>query len=209
MTVLPPLRALFDTTVLWGAFHSPAGPNAKLLDLAAQRAPMLDGFITDAVGAEFWWRATQQGVKGTGQGAARTYTEAELEPFLAAYEPLFEPEALEQAPLSRSLGRYAALVGRPLGEALHDHRQGPRRAARRRHHPGPTELRDGRHRRPARDLQLDRQRRPSALLQRRKDLELSPHRLAAGTHRGRPRRRARPAGHHHAIHTSRPPAALA
>ena len=119
MTVVPPLRVLFDTTVLWGAFHSPAGPNAKLLDLAAQRAPVLDGFITDAVGAEFWWRATQQGVKAPGQPVARTYTEAELEPFLATYAPLFEPQALEHAPLSRSLGRYAGLVGLPLGEALH------------------------------------------------------------------------------------------
>lgn len=83
MTIAP-LRVLFDTTVLWGAFHSPAGPNSKLLDLAAQRVPVLDGFITDAVGAEFWWRATQQGVKCAGQTVPRTYTEAELEPFLAA-----------------------------------------------------------------------------------------------------------------------------
>jgi len=30
-------RVCFDTTVLWGAFHSPAGPNFKLLELAAQR----------------------------------------------------------------------------------------------------------------------------------------------------------------------------
>ena len=32
---------------------------------------------------------------------------------------LFEPETVAQAPLGRSLGRYAALVGRPLGEVLH------------------------------------------------------------------------------------------
>jgi hypothetical protein len=117
--MVTPLRVLFDTTVLWGAFHSPNGPNAKLLDLAAQRAPVLDGFITDAVGAEFWWRATQQGVKGAGQRVPRTYSEQELAPFLEAYEPLFQPAALSQAPLSRSLGRYASLVGRPLGEVLH------------------------------------------------------------------------------------------
>lgn len=34
--------------------------------LAAQRTPVFDGFITDVIGAEFWWRATQQGVKGPG-----------------------------------------------------------------------------------------------------------------------------------------------
>jgi hypothetical protein len=119
VTGVPAPRVLFDTTVLWGAFHSPTGPNAKLLDLAAQRAPVLDGFITDAVGAEFWWRATQQGVTGPGIPQPRTYTEQELGPFLEAYEPLFEPQALAQAPLSRSLGRYVGLVGLPLGEVLH------------------------------------------------------------------------------------------
>lgn len=70
----PALRVAFDTTVLWGAFFG-SGPNFRLLALAAQRTPVLDGFIT--------------------------------------------PEALHQAPLSRSLGRYAGLVGRPLGELLH------------------------------------------------------------------------------------------
>lgn len=88
--MIAPRRVLFDTTVLRGAFHSPNGPNAKLLDLAAQRAPVLDGFLKQ-----------------------------ELAPFLEAYEPLFEPEAMSPAPLSRSLGRYAGLVGRPLGEVLH------------------------------------------------------------------------------------------
>jgi hypothetical protein len=111
-------RTLFDTTVLWGAFHVPTGPNAKLLDLAAQRSPVLDAFITDAVGAEFWWRATQQGVKGPGQRVPRTYSEEELAPFLQAYGVLFEPGNVAQAPLGRSLGRYAALVGLPLGEVL-------------------------------------------------------------------------------------------
>lgn len=105
--------------MLWGAFHRPAGPNARLLDLAAQRAPILDGFITDAVGAEFWWRATQQGVRGSATRTPRTYTQEELAPFLEAYESLFEPEALAQAPLGRSLGRYAGLVGLPLGQVLH------------------------------------------------------------------------------------------
>lgn len=119
MTVPPAQRVLFDTTVLWGAFHSPYGPNAKLLDLAVQRSPVLDGFITDAIGAEFWWRATQQGITGSGARRSRTYTEQELRPFLKAYEPLFEPGVLAQAPLSRSLGRYAGLVGLPLGEVLY------------------------------------------------------------------------------------------
>jgi hypothetical protein len=116
---IPVRRTLFDTTVLWGAFHVPTGPNAKLLDLAAQRSPVLDGFITDAVGAEFWWRATQQGVKGPGQPVARTYTQAELEPFFEAYGVLFEPDSVAQAPLGRSLGRYSGLVGLSLGEVLH------------------------------------------------------------------------------------------
>jgi hypothetical protein len=80
---------------------------------------VLDGFITDVVGAEFWWRATQQGVKGPGQSVARTYTEQELEPFLKAFEVLFEPSAMQRAPLSRALGQYASLVGLPLGEFLH------------------------------------------------------------------------------------------
>jgi hypothetical protein len=113
-----PVRVLFDTTVLWGAFHGPTGPNFTLLALAAQRLPMLDGFITDAVGAEFWWRATQQGIKMPGLRSTRTYTEAELTPFLEAFAVLFEPEDMARAPMSRTLGRYAAMVGMPLGEAL-------------------------------------------------------------------------------------------
>jgi hypothetical protein len=72
--------------VLWGAFHRPAGPNFALLALAAQRTPVLDGFITDVVGAEFWWRATQQGIKGPGRRVPRTYSEQELEPFLEAFK---------------------------------------------------------------------------------------------------------------------------
>lgn len=114
-----PERICFDTTVLWGAFHHPAGPNFRLLELAAQRAPVLDGFITDAVAAEFWWRATQQGVKGPGSPVARTYTEDELAPFFQAFEVLFEPETMPRAPLGRTLGRYAGLVGLSLGEVLY------------------------------------------------------------------------------------------
>jgi hypothetical protein len=49
----------------------------------------------------------------------RTYSENELAPFFDAYGVLFEPGSVAQAPLSRSLGRYAALVGLPLGEVLH------------------------------------------------------------------------------------------
>jgi len=116
---LEPKRACFDTTVLWGAFHSPGGPNFKLLELAAQRVPVLDGFITDAVGAEFWWRATQQGVKGPRDSVARTYTAEELAPFFDAFDVLLEPDTMPRAPLGRTLGRYAGLVGLSLGEVLY------------------------------------------------------------------------------------------
>lgn len=114
-----PKRVCFDTTVLWGAFFGLGGPNFKLLQLAAQRTPLLDGFVTDAIAAEFWWRATQQGVRPPGASAPRTYTEAELEPFLDVFGVLLEPEALPNAPLGRTLGRYASLVGLTLGEVLH------------------------------------------------------------------------------------------
>lgn len=107
-----PVRVCFDTTVLWGAFHS------RLLELAAQRAPVLDGFFTDAVGAEFWWRATQQGVTGPGESTPRTYSEAELAPFFEVFNVLFEPSSMPRAPLSRTLGRYASMVGMPLGDVL-------------------------------------------------------------------------------------------
>jgi predicted nucleic acid-binding protein len=113
------MRVEFDTTVLWGAFHKPGGLCFSLLALAAQRAPVLDGFITDVIGAEFWWRATQQGVKGPGQRVARTYSEEELAPFLEAFEVLFEPAGMERASIGRSLGRYAGLVGLALGDFLH------------------------------------------------------------------------------------------
>jgi hypothetical protein len=113
-----PVRVCFDTTVLWGAFHSPAGPNFRLLELAAQRTPVLYGFFTDAVGAEFWWRATQQGVAGPGQPIPRTYSEAELAPFFETFDVLFEPSQIPRAPLSRSLGRYAGMVVTSLGEVL-------------------------------------------------------------------------------------------
>ena len=113
------MRVAFDTTVLWSAFFSPAGPSFSLLALAAQRSPVFDGFITDVVGAEFWWRATQQGVKGPGESVPRTYSEQELLPFLEAFEVLFEPAGMERAPIGRSLGNYAGMVGMPLGEFLH------------------------------------------------------------------------------------------
>jgi predicted nucleic acid-binding protein len=113
------MRVEFDTTVLWSAFHNPAGPSFSLMAIAAQRTPVLDGFITDVIGAEFWWRATQQGVKGTGQRVARTYTEQELKPFLETFEVLLEPANMARAPLSRSLGQNASLVGLSLGEFLH------------------------------------------------------------------------------------------
>jgi hypothetical protein len=86
--------------------------------LAAQRSPVLDGFFTDAVAAEFWWRATQQGVTGPGQSTPRTYSEAELAPFLKTFDVLFEPADMPRAPLSRSLGRYAGMVGMQLGEVM-------------------------------------------------------------------------------------------
>src|ERR1700722_17521121 len=113
-----PKRVCFDTTVLWGAFHSSNGPNFLLLELAAQRTPVLDGFFTDAVGAEFWWRATQQGVAGPGQPVPRTYSEAEVAPFFETFGVLFEPSLIPRAPLGRSLGRYAGMVGTSLGEVL-------------------------------------------------------------------------------------------
>jgi len=113
------VRVEFDTTVLWGAFHNPTGACFKLLALAAQRAPVLDGFITDAIGAEFWWRATQQGVKGPGRPVPRTYTKQELAPFLDAFEVLIEPANLARTSMGRSLGQNASLVGLPLGEFLH------------------------------------------------------------------------------------------
>lgn len=113
------MRVAFDTTVLWGAFHRPGGPNFALLALAAQRTPVLDGFVTDAVGAEFWWRATQQGVRAPGQRIPRTYAEADLRPFLETFEVLFEPASMERAPIGRTLGQHAGLVGRTLGEVLH------------------------------------------------------------------------------------------
>lgn len=111
----PSPRVAFDTTVLWSAFLNPSGANFQLLALAAQRTPVLDGFITDAVGAEFWWRATQQGLKRSGGQVPRRYSDEELAPFLDAFGVLFEPEAMERAPLGRALGRYAGLVGKPLG----------------------------------------------------------------------------------------------
>jgi hypothetical protein len=113
------MRVEFDTTVLWGAFHKPAGLCFSLLALAAQRTPVLDGFITDVIGAEFWWRATQQGVIGPGQPVPRTYSEQELEPFLETFEVLFEPAGMERAPVGRTLGQYAGMVGLPLGEFLY------------------------------------------------------------------------------------------
>lgn len=113
------MRVEFDTTVLWGAFHSPSGPCFSLMALAAQRTPVLNGFITDVIGAEFWWRATQQGVMGPGQRVARTYTEQELEPFLETFEVLLEPTNMARVSLSRSLGQNASLVGLSLGEFLH------------------------------------------------------------------------------------------
>jgi len=105
--------------VLWGAFHKPDGLCFSLLALAAQRTPVLDGFITDVIGAEFWWRATQQGVTGPGQRVARTYSEQELAPFLEAFRVLFEPARMKRTSLGQTFGPYAGLVGVRLGDFLH------------------------------------------------------------------------------------------
>ncbi len=112
------MRVEFDTTVLWGAFHRPGGLSFKLMALAAQRTPVLDGFITDVIAAEFWWRATQQGVTGPGQSVPRTYTAKELEPFIETFEALVEPDNMGRAALSRSLGTKAGLVGLSLADFL-------------------------------------------------------------------------------------------
>jgi hypothetical protein len=61
----------------------------------------------------------RQGVKGPGHQVPRTYSEQELLPFLEAFEVLFEPQGMERAPIGRSLGTYAGMVGLPLGEFLH------------------------------------------------------------------------------------------
>lgn len=60
---------------------------------------------------------TQQGVKGSGQRVARTYTEQELEPFLGVFEVLIEPASLARAPMGRSLGQNAGLPARDLRRA--------------------------------------------------------------------------------------------
>lgn len=39
-------------------------------------------------------------------------------PFFAAFDVLFEPSEIPRAPLGRSLGRYAGMVGMPLGDVL-------------------------------------------------------------------------------------------
>ena len=108
----------FDTTVLWGAFLRPAGPNWSLLSLAAQRSPVLDGFVTDAIGAEFWWRATQQGVNSRGSSDSIISPEDVVDQFLDTFGVLFAPEHLARAPLGRTLGQYASLVGLPLAQVL-------------------------------------------------------------------------------------------
>lgn len=56
---------------------------------------------------------------GPGRHVPRTYSEQELEPFLEAFKVLFEPASMARAPLSRSLGQYAGLVGLSLGEFLY------------------------------------------------------------------------------------------
>lgn len=59
------------------------------------------------------------GREGAGQRVSRTYTESELEPFLETFAGLIEPASLARAPIGRTLGRNAGLVGLPLGELLH------------------------------------------------------------------------------------------
>jgi hypothetical protein len=108
----------FDTTVVTGAFLRPAGINYRLLELAAHGTPVLQGFATDAVGAEFWWKTTQQGLRL--RGTLRTWPEEDVAEFLEVFDPLFRPENMRQAPLGRELGsRFAGLVGLTLGEVLH------------------------------------------------------------------------------------------
>ena len=62
---------------------------------------------------------TQQGVKAPGRKERQTYTEEQIAEFLDVFGDLFEPASLARAPLGRSLGRFAGIVGRPLGEVLY------------------------------------------------------------------------------------------
>jgi hypothetical protein len=109
----------FDTTLLWNAFRKPGGLAWRMLELAAVGSPVLDAFVLDSVAAEFYWRATQQGIKVAG-GRRLTYDEDLVREFLETFDPLFEPAEQRRAPVGRSLGsRFAGVMGMTLGEALH------------------------------------------------------------------------------------------
>jgi predicted nucleic acid-binding protein len=101
-----------DATVLCGALRRPTGPNFRLLELAAD-GTIIGGFTTEVVGFEFVRNALD------GIGGVR-YDIADVEQFLDAFEPLFDPENIASSPIGRSLTSQTWLHNRPIGEVVYE-----------------------------------------------------------------------------------------
>jgi len=105
------LHVGFDATVLCGALRSPTSRNFQVLELASLGGP-LRGFTTDVVGMEFV-RNALEGLAGV------QYTMNEIEDFLDAFEPLFDPDNVAPSPIGRSLADQTFLHDKPLGEVVY------------------------------------------------------------------------------------------
>ena len=102
------MKVFFDATVLAGALINPAGPNARLLDLASTGGP-LRGATSDVVALEFLRHAVEGNLGGV------RYDLPDIQAFLDAYIPLFE---IAQAPIGRALPQRSDLHNLPIGEIV-------------------------------------------------------------------------------------------
>jgi predicted nucleic acid-binding protein len=103
------LKVFFDANVWCRAILNPAGPDADLLDFAAQGGP-LRGVTSDAVLLEFFRHAT-------GGTLPQVYSPEDVWAYITSHDPLFE---LGQAPIGRSLPDRTDLHNLPLAEIVHE-----------------------------------------------------------------------------------------
>lgn len=101
----------FDATVLCAALRRPAGPNFRLLRLAADGV-VIDGFTTEVAGMEFM-RNALAGLGGV------SFTIEAIEEFLDSFGPLFDTDNVATSPIGRSLTSQTWLHNKPIGELVY------------------------------------------------------------------------------------------
>jgi predicted nucleic acid-binding protein len=106
------VRVIFDTTVLCGAFISPGGPNYQLLELAEEG--VIDGFVTDVVGYEFFRNAMQGNLSRGEPVDEECVTE-----FLDGFPRIFDPDHAPRVSIAKDITTLFLVHGKPVGQVVH------------------------------------------------------------------------------------------